>query len=196
MKKVICIVLLLLLVVAGVGFVLRQTMWKTEEEDDIVDGMSQKEYNRYLLTEIFPTEIIVVGPQMTFDASISVRVEDRLTEESIRISKGYRHCIIIVNDHEGTAPLADDEYKLIWDYLNRDSRYFFMYIGTRQLEHLVELGYHFDGEFTEQDVSLAYIQEKGSLAAVVGALVQETYEEYPDAIIDFFSLFIERRYTK
>ncbi len=195
MKKVACLALILLVVAALVGILVWQIDKVGEQdEEDPTNSMSQEEYRKYLLNEMFPTEFVVVGSEMTFDSSVSVRSVEEITEESIAIREGYRHCIIVVNDVDGTTEVSEETYRMIWELLNKDTRYYFIYLGTRQLKYLTELGNHYNVIFSESDVALAYVQEDNRVLTVLGAWDNLTYEEYPESLVWFFGGHIEKRY--
>ncbi len=181
-------------------YVVRTAISNKMSKDETYVGMSTEEYEAYCLREKYPTEIILFGEEMQFEYEVPVRVEERITAEALAISKGYLHAVIVINDYSGDLTIADSDYMQVWDLINSDARYSFIYIGSKRVEHLVNM-WSQDGD-VENECALVYTQDKNStsknisLARAVGVMKGFDEEDIATEVVSVFAYFIERFHEK
>lgn len=194
MKKI--IVMSLIAVVIGGLIIFAVSQFPKEEEEPSRLNMFALEYEAYVISTLYPTDVIWIGEVLEFEYPIPIREETRLDEDVLKIREGFRHLLVVINDYNGEINVSDDEYKLVLEKLTHDTRYNLCYIGQKQLNHLLELGYPKDTKFEEYDTGALYYHTGAELTLRLGTFDQFEYSEYGDGLLYSFSDSLERYYNK
>ncbi|MGN0164785.1 MAG: hypothetical protein ACI39R_01245 [Lachnospiraceae bacterium] len=194
MKKIICI--LLCVIVVGVLVLVGVKIYKESEipEDPNgkyrEEGWASGEYEAYLVREKIPTDIIWYGEWPGCDFEVPVRFETEVTDEILKIRDGYQKVYVVVNDLDGNVGLTDEDYKLITNFINSDSRYNFTYLGKNRLDYLSELEGYGSEHINADELSIGFFRVDDALYAHHGSYTEsEVGMNICELIFDDFDIY-------
>lgn len=106
-------------------------------------GCKENELSTYeqeiiILNEIYPSDIMIYGENISFKDSLKYRMISQISEEELDGSK-FQYHFIIINDLSGSASLTQDEANLIMSYIN-EKHYTFFYIGSNYEDIFLKSG--------------------------------------------------------
>lgn len=143
MKKKIIIIILLLLILCVAFFVVKEYVARNSDKD----SLTTVESDILLLSEEYPTRILIYGEMLEFDSKIATEAITEITYDSLNKSEEYAYQLIVVNDLNGKNVLSDDEWKIINDVVKADIDINFLYLGDEQFDKI------FEAEIVEKDIT-------------------------------------------
>lgn len=167
MRKKIIIAIAIALVMLFVGYLVVIQILNSQEEEGYVVS---KEGDILLLSEGYPTQILIYGEDLGFDERLSVELIDSITAENIKRDESFEHLLIIINDLDGKSDLTEEEWNIIANEVKSSTRSNFIYLGENQFEKILNTGI-IEGELTafqDGDLSVAAIYEGDTLISVYG----------------------------
>lgn len=169
------IIILLLIILIGV------IICGTNDDED---SLNSAQHDIKLVTELYPTKFIVYGSEIDFSSSISVEYIDEICDDNLVMDNDYVYTMIIINDIDNNVNLSDDDWKLIYGYVESDDRYNLMYLGNSDFEQIGRLGILSDmTAFAEGDLSVGFVHEAGQLITVFGTYVTGAGYSLSEALI-------------
>lgn len=171
----ISIIILLLIILVGV------IICGTNDDEDPLNSV---EHDIKLVTELYPTRFVIYGSEIDFSSSISVEYIDEICDDNLVMGKDYEYTMIIINDLDNNVNLSDDDWKLVYGYVENDDRYNLMYLGDSDFEQIGRLGILSDmTAFAEGDLSVGIVHEAGQLIFVFGTYVTGASYSLSEALI-------------
>lgn len=166
MKKKICISILLVLFIF-VGFLLlRKYVANNSDKDSITTAESDIK----LLSENYPTNILIYGDMLDFDKKISTNSISKISYDALKKTESYMYQLIVINDLSGKNVLLDEEWEIIKEVLMSNKTINFLYLGNKQFEKIINIGI-VEGDITmfqDGDLSLGLFYEGETAISVYG----------------------------
>ena len=152
--------------------------------NDNEDPLNSVEHDIKLVTELYPTRFVIYGSEIDFSSSISVEYIDEICDDNLVMGKDYEYTMIIINDLDNNVNLSDDDWKLVYGYVENDDRYNLMYLGDSDFEQIGRLGILSDiTAFDDGDLSVGIVHEAGQLISVFGTYVTGAGYSLSEALI-------------
>ncbi len=184
MKKKIFIVLIFVevIVVYGIfgafGIVslpkfITETFSQTNKEPTDIERIStiiQKEH---------PTELILLGEDITFETGIPVRKISCVTDDLLKRGTNYEHTFFIINDLKDDVQLTEEEIDLLAEKISQPN-FCLVYLGTKYNSSWNEPNEHITN--LDGNLSWRYYQLDGQLRRYIGGWTQDDQnvsKEYP-----------------
>ncbi len=121
------IVVCIALVVAGV-IPLPQAI--AGELDNADDELGEIGRISKLITKTHPTDIVVLGKEISFQVDVSTRKVDEATEENLTRKDGCKYTFFIINDLDNEVNLTDEEIAFIAEKINSEN-FCLAYLGEK-----------------------------------------------------------------
>lgn len=151
---------------------------------DIV--LSTNEPDLIIVTQTYPTELIVYGDDLNLDPACHVRKIDAITEENLKMDDAFQFFVLVINDINENAPISDDELKLIISIVDQGSLSLY-YFGKRLINPIISEGnYITDIIDPYEDMSIARVHEPHSSLCVLGVWTDEMQKIYETQRPDIF----------
>lgn len=148
------------------------------------EELSSNEKALKIVTETYPTQIIVYGDKINFDSAISVKYIDVVNKETLTRESKYSYSLIIVNDLTGNATLSDDDWSLLSDLVKSDNTYNLFYLGDEDIDQILRVGVVSDLDmWNEGDLSIGLTHEGADIITVFGTYYKDAGFLLPEAII-------------
>lgn len=98
-------------------------------------------FEKYLLTKKMPTEIVWIGDwtDSALYSDETVRFENSVSHESLRLSEGYQRLVVVINELSDDLNVSREQYDLIFTYIYNNPNYYLMYFGKDDLPLLGEI---------------------------------------------------------
>ena len=131
-----------------------------------------------------PTDVIVLGDNVQFQAEIDTRNISKVTEEQLKKEKNYEQTFLIINDLNNKVKLSDEEINLLKSKIAIEG-FCLYYLGTQYstvwddpTQYVVDV---------EGNLAWKYYQVDGNPQRSVGSWTrneQSVLEEYPSMLGD------------
>lgn len=152
--------------------------------EDSGTELTSAEKDIKIITETYPTQIVVYGDEIDFDSSIKVKYIDSINEESLERDLQYKYSLIIVNDLARNVTLTDEEWGLLSNIVKSDNTYNMFYLGDEDIDQLLRVGV-FSGldMWNEGDLSLGLTHEGEDVITVFGTYYKDAGFSLAEVII-------------
>ncbi len=167
MKKKICIIISLFVIMFIVYFGVRQYVANNSDKD----SLTTVESDIKLLSEEYPTKILVYGETLDFDKKIITNNISKISYDTLKKTENYMYQLIVINDLSGKNVLSDEEWMIIKEVLMSNKDINFLYLGNKQFEKIINIGI-VEGEITmfqDGDLSLGLFYEGETAISVYGS---------------------------
>ncbi len=166
MKKRIIIIISCIVFLAAMPFVIRKIVAGNSDKGTL----STVENDIILLSQKYPTKILVYGEKLDFDEKITVENIFEITYDTMKKTGNYAYQLIIINDLNGKSVLSQEEWKIIDDVVKTDADINFLYLGDKQFEKIIEAGIVEEDitAFEDGDLSLGLFHEGKRAVCVYG----------------------------
>lgn len=131
-----------------------------------------------VLNESFPSDIIVYGEDVGFDATLNFRTISSITEENLTSDPKYLYTFLVINDRTGTVTITEEDLELCKKFCDENNLNFY-YIGEQYLGLMNKIGFTY-GLISPNTKSVAYVNAYGTQTAVHGLWNIED-DEYLDS---------------
>ncbi len=184
MKKVFIISLIFVVVIVVYGvcgalgivslpkFITETFSQGNEELTDIerIANIIQKEH---------PTELILLGEDITFETGIPVRKISSVTEDSLKRASNYENTFFIINDLKGDVQLTEEEIGLLAEKISHPN-FCLVYFGTKYSSAWDDSNQYIAN--LDDNLSWKYYQLDGKPRRYIGAWTQNEQsisKQYP-----------------
>lgn len=147
------------------------TLIPTDDVEEDTDDLTSIEGNVIMLTQTYPTEVVILGESPMISVDLEERFVAKLDKESLARSEGFRHSLILINEKNGGLGVTDEEWNYLKELLCSDASYNCVYIGTENLNRLCEM---FKTTLPESSLSLGIVHETKDAADYM--LVEGVYD--------------------
>ena len=131
--------------------------------------MSTEEENIQILTHTFPTTFYVIGDNVNFNSSISVRNITGKQLKDMDLSS-TKHAMLVVNDLKNNANMDETQWKEVVSLVKKNSNLNCIYLGTKDLSLLSKVGYYTDnGDIDKNSLSLGMVHEGNEIINSIGS---------------------------
>lgn len=133
-----------------------------------------------MLTETYPTDIIVYGNNIDFDKEIPSRKVDELDANVIYDDgEDYFYRVLIINDLEDELTFDEDDWEVIDQCIEKGCNLF--YLGTQYLE-VIKDRYNCNMGLNDTDMFIGIAHEADNTTiGIYGVWDTETYAKYGTA---------------
>ncbi len=83
-----------------------------------------------LISDTYPTDIIVLGDDIGFEGEVSYRLIETANEESLNAKPNCSYSFLVINDLSGNVHLSEDEILLI-DSMIQKEKFCLLYLGEK-----------------------------------------------------------------
>ncbi len=184
MKKTICVAIVLAVIFVctfiGVRIYINSDLYEAnnKESSRYGRGWLQGEYAAYFVREKLPTDIIWYGEYHYYeDYELPVRFETEINDDVLKIRSGYEKAIIFINDLDGNLNFDEEDYKLILRHIEYNTRYNFVYVGTKDLSYIYELFGYDPANLEDDEVELIFLNLNDSIQCFRGGYKSEDLDD-------------------
>ena len=157
---------------------LKEILWDSDSELTDIERIA------LVIRQEHPTDVIVLGDNVQFQAEIDTRNISKVTEEQLKKEKNYEQTFLIINDLKNKVKLSDEEINLLKSKIATES-FCLYYLGTQYstvwddpTQYVVDV---------EGNLAWKYYQVDGNPQRSVGSWTrneQSVLEEYPSMLGD------------
>lgn len=169
-KKWLLIGLVILLAIVVVLLLGLGHLHKQLEEEEEERAWEPGERPAYVLQTMYPTDIIWFGTSYPVEYEVSVRYEQELTEETLKIKDGFEHAYIVLSDRNGTLDISEEQIRMIKELVVRDGRYSFVYFGTDLMPIFEKLGFRGKELDLSEYISYSEINSETGLRVILNGV--------------------------
>lgn len=94
------------------------------------ENLTDMERIPIIIQEEHPTELILLGEDISFEVNVPVRKITDITEDSLKRSEGYDHTFFIINDLNGTVQLTEEDIAFLAEQISHPN-FCLSYFGTK-----------------------------------------------------------------
>ena len=172
--KKIFIVAIALVAIGIVSFFIVKHFIGADSDND--SGITTAEKDIQILSEKYPTKILVYGEMLEFDDAIATENITEITEETLKKDDEFMYELIVINDLSGKYALSDEAWKIIEKVVNSGNDVNFIYLGNVQFDKI------FDAKIVDReslslgnsDLSVGVFYEGETKTSVCGTYTSES----------------------
>ena len=147
--------------------------------------LSTNEPDLIIVTQTYPTELIVYGDDLNLDPACHVRKIDAITEENLKMDDAFRFFVLVINDIDENAPISDAELKLIISVVDQGNLSLY-YFGKRLIKPIISEGNYITDDIKMAEMSIARVHEPYGSLCVLGVWTDELQKVYETQRPDVF----------
>ncbi len=166
-KKWLIIGLVVLLVIVVVLVLCLGRIHKQLKAEDEERAWEPGERPAYVLQTMYPTDIIWFGTSYPVEYEVSIRYEQELTEETLKVREGFEHAYIVLSDRNGNLDVTEEQIRMLKELVIKDKRYSFVYFGAEAMPIFEELGFRGRDLDLSEFVSYSEINDGDELVAII-----------------------------